>query len=61
MPIDISELTDKQSLEILSYKEGHFVDVKAKEIKPGKLTKALSAFAKIAHHFFCRSISRVHC
>jgi ATP-dependent DNA helicase RecG len=30
---------------VLSYKEGHFLDFKAKEIKPGKLTKAISAFA----------------
>lgn len=45
MPIAVNELTDKQLLEVLSYTEGHFLDLKAKEIKPSKLTKAVSAFA----------------
>jgi ATP-dependent DNA helicase RecG len=45
MPISVNELTDKQLLEVLSYTEGHFLDLKAKEIKPSKLTKAISAFA----------------
>jgi ATP-dependent DNA helicase RecG len=30
---------------VLSYTEGHFLDLKAEEIKPSKLTKAISAFA----------------
>ncbi len=45
MPIAVNELTEKQLLEVLSYTEGHFLDLKAKEIKPSKLTKAISAFA----------------
>jgi ATP-dependent DNA helicase RecG len=45
MPIDISEITDKQLQDVLSYTEGHFLDVKAKEIKPSKLTRTISAFA----------------
>lgn len=45
MPIPVNQLTDKQLLEVLSYTEGHFLDLKAKEIKPSKLTKAISAFA----------------
>lgn len=45
MPIPVNEITDKQLLEVLSYTEGHFLDLKAKEIKPSKLTKAISAFA----------------
>src|SRR6266481_5545563 len=45
MPIPVNELTDKQLLEVLSYTEGHFLDLKAKEIKPSKLTKTISAFA----------------
>lgn len=45
MPIPVSEITDKQLLEVLSYVEGHFLDLKAKDIKPSKLTKAISAFA----------------
>lgn len=45
MPIPVNELTDKQLLEVLSYTEGHFLDLKAKEIKPSKMTKAISGFA----------------
>ena len=45
MPIPVNELTDKQLLEVLSYTEGHFLDLKAKDIKPSKLTKTISAFA----------------
>ena len=43
--IQINELIDKQVQDVLSYKKGHFLDLKAKEIKPAKLTKAISAFA----------------
>lgn len=45
MPIAVNEITDKQLQDVLSYTEGHFLDVKAKEIKPSKLTKTISAFA----------------
>lgn len=45
MPIPVTDITDKQLLEVLSYTEGHFLDIKAKEIKPSKLTKTISAFA----------------
>jgi ATP-dependent DNA helicase RecG len=45
MPITIETLTDKQLEDVLSYTESHFLDLKAKEIKPAKLTKAISAFA----------------
>jgi ATP-dependent DNA helicase RecG len=45
MPISVDEITDKQLQEVLSYVEGHFLDLKAKEIKPSKLTRAISAFA----------------
>lgn len=45
MPITVSEITDKQLQEVLSYTEGHFLDIKAKDIKPSKLTKTISAFA----------------
>jgi ATP-dependent DNA helicase RecG len=45
MPINVNQLTDKQLQEVLSYVEGHFLDVKAKDIKPAKLTKAISAFS----------------
>lgn len=45
MPIEVHEISDKQLEQILRYTEGHFLDVKAKEIQPSKLTKAMSAFA----------------
>jgi ATP-dependent DNA helicase RecG len=45
MPIDVIRITDDQRNQLFTYHEGHFIDLKAKEIKPGKLTKAISAFA----------------
>jgi ATP-dependent DNA helicase RecG len=45
MPINVVEITDKQLQEVLSYTEGHFLDVKSKDIKPSKLTRTISAFA----------------
>lgn len=45
MPIPVTPITDEQRLRILSTAEGHFADVKAKEIAPRKLTKTVSAFA----------------
>ena len=45
LPIHVTEISEKQLHEILTYTEGHFLDVKAREIRPGKLTKAISAFA----------------
>lgn len=45
MPVNVNQITDAQLEQLLKYHEGHFLDLKAKEIKPGKLTKAISAFA----------------
>ena len=45
MPIPVVQIADKQVQEVLSYTEGHFLDVKAREIRPSKLSKAISAFA----------------
>lgn len=45
MAIEIYEITDKQLERILTEVEGHFVDLKRKEIKPSKLTETISAFA----------------
>ena len=45
MPIPVMEISDKQLQEVLAYTEGHFLDVKSKDIKPSKLTRTLSAFA----------------
>lgn len=45
MAIQISIITDAQKAKILSLEEGHFVDLKAIEIAPSKLTRHISAFA----------------
>ncbi|MCI0559008.1 MAG: putative DNA binding domain-containing protein [Nitrososphaera sp.] len=45
VPVEVYTISDKQLQQILSYIEGHFLDLKAKEIQPSKLTKAISAFA----------------
>jgi ATP-dependent DNA helicase RecG len=44
MPIEIVQITKEQGDFILSQKEGHFLDFKAIEIKPSKLTNTISAF-----------------
>lgn len=44
MAIETVEVSDAQVEKILSLREGHFSDMKAIEVAPGKLTKALSAF-----------------
>lgn len=38
-------LTPQESTKILSLEEGHFVDLKSKDVSPAKLSKSLSAFA----------------
>lgn len=45
MRIEIVPLTPEQYGSILSVEEGHFLDLKAIEIAPGKLTESVSAFA----------------
>lgn len=45
MAIQVSKLSDKQVQKLLSQEEGQFMDFKAKEIAPSKLTKHLSAFS----------------
>ncbi len=45
MGIHIERISDEQARKVMLTEEGQFADVKAKEIAPGKLTKALSAFA----------------
>lgn len=45
MPIEVYEITDDQLAQILAHTEDHFLDLKAKEIKPSSLTKTISAFA----------------
>jgi ATP-dependent DNA helicase RecG len=45
MAIEIQEVTDGQLKQVLSSVEGHFLDIKGKDIQPAKLTKSISAFA----------------
>jgi len=45
MSINIIKVTKSQYKKILLLKEGHFLDLKAIEIKPASLTKSISAFA----------------
>lgn len=45
MAIETYEITDHQLDQILAHVEGHFLDVKRKEISPSKLTETVSAFA----------------
>lgn len=43
--IDIVKISEAEKNKLLSIDEGHFSDIKAIEISPGKITKALAAFA----------------
>lgn len=45
MAIEINSISDVQFAELLDRGEGHFLDFKAKEVSPAKLTRSLSAFA----------------
>ncbi|WP_353062489.1 ATP-binding protein [Tunturibacter psychrotolerans] len=45
MPIDLRPISDLQVLKILNTTEGHFADLKSKDIQPAKLTKTMAAFA----------------
>lgn len=45
MAISVASISREQATKILSLEEGHFVDLKAIEIAPAKLTQTLSAFA----------------
>ncbi|MCE9615922.1 MAG: putative DNA binding domain-containing protein [Lentisphaerae bacterium] len=43
--MDTATITPKQRDAILALEEGHFLDLKSCDVKPGKLTEAVSAFA----------------
>jgi ATP-dependent DNA helicase RecG len=45
LAIEITGISDAQFAELLARGESHFLDFKAKEVSPAKLTKSLSAFA----------------
>lgn len=43
--MDVLQVIDAQVPLFLNLSEGHFLDVKAREVAPGKLTRSVSAFA----------------
>ncbi len=45
MSIEVADISVAEHDRVLSIEEGHFSDVKAIEIAPGKLTKTISAFS----------------
>jgi ATP-dependent DNA helicase RecG len=45
MPVSSNRIDSEQANKVANEKEGQFVDVKAKEAKPGNLTQDISAFA----------------
>jgi ATP-dependent DNA helicase RecG len=45
MPIELQTITPRQRDLVLTTVEGHFIDVKAIEVTPGRLTESVSAFA----------------
>lgn len=45
MRIEVKEISDLEAEKIKLLDEGHFIDLKSKDIKPAKLTETISAFA----------------
>ena len=45
MTVDTFEISDEQVINLLQLHEGHFYELKRKEIKPSKLSQTISAFA----------------
>lgn len=45
MSIETAAIDDSQLVRIMEAREGHFLDIKSKSIKPGKLTRTISSFA----------------
>lgn len=43
--IDVVKISEAEKNKLLAMDEGHFIDHKAIEVSPGKLTKAIAAFA----------------
>lgn len=43
--LDIVKISETEKRKLLTMEEGHFIDHKAIEVAPGKLTKAIAAFA----------------
>ena len=45
MKIEVQEISTDDAEKIKNFDEGHFLDLKSKDIKPAKLTETISAFA----------------
>src|SRR3954447_5761531 len=45
MAIEVTDISDAQANHLATREEGHFLDLKAIEVSPAKLTKSMSAFA----------------
>src|ERR1017187_1363051 len=45
MPISVTKMTDEEVEALLSIEEGHFVDLKAIEVSPARVSDGVSAFA----------------
>ena len=43
--IDTVKISDAERIKLLELEENHFSDLKAIEVSPGKLSKAIAAFA----------------
>lgn len=42
--VDVKQISAEQVLQLLGFEEGHFLDIKGRAIKPGKLSRHVSAF-----------------
>ncbi|MEU8081015.1 ATP-binding protein [Catellatospora citrea] len=45
MSVGVVDVPSEDAKRVLAYEEGHFLDLKAIDVAPGKLTRAMSAFA----------------
>ena len=45
MAITVTDISEAQAEHLANHEEGHFLDLKAIEISPAKLTRSMSAFA----------------
>jgi ATP-dependent DNA helicase RecG len=43
--VDVKQIDAAQVAQLLAYEEGHFLDIKGKDIRPAKLSRHVSAFA----------------
>jgi ATP-dependent DNA helicase RecG len=45
MAIEVVDITEEQADHLVALEEGHFLDLKAIEVAPGRLTKSMSPYA----------------